>query len=158
MVGPRRIEAARMFGALVDDARVTSYEDFGAEVDLSTVVSLGLVVGPETTAFLAAMTGGALPEQVLLGMADEVAEAAGRDALLTAVTASPALRPAEVVSADGVVLVRLGPVAAVDAADTERALATLSDATQAPPRTTSRLGRLREHLRTRATDRTIQPR
>lgn len=99
VVGPSRPVAARAFGATVDNAHVTSYDDFRTEVDLAALGTVGLVAAAEK------------PEELV--------------ELVGSLTADPGLRPSSLAYFGSSVVVVLRPAAEVAEADSERILGDL---------------------------------
>jgi hypothetical protein len=124
-VGPDRVGAARIFGRLLDDAHVTSYDDLALEVAPTALGTLALVASAPATELVSGLPGpvaATLPERLLLGTGEDLAE---RTELLRALEANPALRPRTLTLADGAVVVALAPAADVDDDTAARVLADL---------------------------------
>lgn len=120
VVGPTRLVAARVFGTILDDAHVTTYDDFRIEVDPASVRSVGLVGDEQASGVLADLLAGpGAPPRILLGLPEDHA---GRDELLEALTTHPALLPEDVIDVNGAVVVPLAPAGEVSDAAAARAI------------------------------------
>jgi predicted O-methyltransferase YrrM len=87
VVGHTREAAARAFGLILDDAVVTSYDDLGTDVDLTTLDLLALADGQEAAAVLEqVLASGAIPERLLVEVPDAPVE---RSAILDVLSAHP---------------------------------------------------------------------